>query len=67
MNSASGQPQHVPEDDLETADLRVLAARALREMLLEGRLGAGDLIRVMGLETEQSRQGQDFVIRLVED
>ncbi len=49
--------------------LRELALEALRQMILDSKLSAGDLIKVISMQEEES-QGhapRDFVIQVLED
>ncbi len=47
-------------------DIKEMALARLRALAEEGKLTAGDLIRILGMP-EEREAGGDFVIRLTED
>lgn len=49
--------------------LRDLAREALRQMILDSKLSAGDLIKVISMQEEEGRHDtpRDFVIQVMED
>ena len=57
-----------PEPPPSTS-LQALARKALRALILEGRLSPGDLIKLLSMEenAEAPCQPRDFVIHLIEE
>ncbi|MGI6235583.1 MAG: hypothetical protein ACOYI6_10095 [Christensenellales bacterium] len=48
--------------------LRDLAREALRQMILDSKLSAGDLIKVISMQEEEKHDTpRDFVIQVMED
>ncbi|HHT08540.1 MAG TPA: hypothetical protein GX006_08605 [Clostridiales bacterium] len=49
--------------------LRDLAREALRQMILDSKLSAGDLIKVISMQEEEEKHDtpRDFVIQVMED
>ncbi|NLX83228.1 MAG: hypothetical protein GXZ04_05365 [Clostridiales bacterium] len=49
--------------------LRELARQALRQMILDSKLSAGDLIKVISMQEEANQPDtpRDFIIKVMED
>ena len=57
------------QEEARETGLKELAEQALKTMIEAGKLGPGDLIKILGMEEAGPEGGapRDFVIRLVED
>ncbi|GEM_PF-1096058 len=59
-------PEEGPCPETESG-LKELALEALREMLLAGKLSAGDLIKLLSMDLPEAGGEKDLVIRLVDE
>ena len=57
------------QEEAREYSLRELAEKALVELILEGKLGPGDLIKILGMDGAgpEVAAPRDFVIRILEE
>ena len=69
-DSQESTPPTIMEPDSDSRSLYSLAENALRGMILDGKISAGDLIKVLGLDNpaaEQASMMADFVVQLKDE
>ena len=69
-DSQENTPPTIIEPDSDSRSLNELAESALRGMILDGKISAGDLIKVLGLDNpaaEQASMMADFVVQLKDE
>ena len=69
-DSQESTPPTIIKPDSDSRSLYSLAENALRGMILDGKISAGDLIKVLGLDDPAATQASmmaDFVVQLKDE